>query len=187
MELTRRLLEVSMADNENGTASTETISSNELFQLRDILFGEDKREFEAHFKSLEDKTNKQLDQLNQYIDGELADLKQIMDKGFAKLSEQLSDQDHLHCEREDQLQQFADDTADKLARFEKNTHHKTSEILSKLEQDTTTISNDFNAQMKQALAQLEQMANSLDNTKTDRELLANILSSAAQQISEAEK
>lgn len=176
-----------MANKNNGSEPTTAINtSSELLQLRDILFGEDKREFEAHFQAIEKSTNKQLDGLTAYVNGELAELKAMMEKGFSQLSDQLNDIDHLHAEREDQLQDFADKTVSRLAKFEQQTQQKTDELQAKLSTESENLQSHFNAQHQDALEKLTQMAASLDNNKTDRDLLANILNQAAQQISNAQ-
>lgn len=173
-----------MADKKNNasTEEAETNIPNELFQLRDILFGEDKREFEAHFSELEHKTNLQLEQLHASINQDLAEIRQSIDKSFALLSERLSDADHMHNEREDEIKQFAENTADKLEAFERHSQRTTKEVIEKIASESNLLSDSFNKQFREALEQLEQVSNTLQSNKADRKLLAELLTSAAKEL-----
>ncbi len=178
-----------MANKENNANKDKAEASlpNELLQLRDILFGEDKREFEAHFQALEKQTNHQIDQLSSTLHSELQELRQGMDKSFALLSERLNDTDHLHNEREDEIKQFAENTADRLAAFEQESEQTTREVISKINTDSNIMNEKFNQQIQDALAQLKQVSNTLQSNKADRQLLAELLTSAAEKISAADK
>lgn len=169
----------SKAPAENGT---EKQLPNELFQLRDILFGEDKREFEAHFNKLEKKTEQQIEHLNANLNNEINELRQDIDKSFALLSDRLSDTDHSHNEREDEIKNFADNTAARLEKFEQMTKQTTKNIFAKMDEESEKLNNDIEQQIKQVLDKVNQVSQSLQTTKTDRKLLAQLLSSAAQTL-----
>lgn len=173
--------------NNTNTEEKQTQLPNELFQLRDILFGEDKREFEAHFQALEKQTTQQIEQLSASIHSELEELRQNMDKSFALLSDRLNDADHLHNEREDEIKQFADNTADRLEAFEQETQQTTQDVLSKLNAESNAINEKFNQQIQDALEKLQQVSDSLQSNKADRQLLAQLLTSAAEKISAADQ
>jgi len=178
-----------MANNKSNTPTengTEKQLPNELFQLRDILFGEDKREFEAHFNDLEKKTEQQIERLNANFSHEINELRQNMDKSFALLSDRLSDADHGHNEREDEIKQFAENTAERLAQFEKITHQTTVNLTAKMDEETKKLSHDIDEQYQQVLAKINDVSLSLQSSKTDRKLLAQILSSAAQTLEQVD-
>lgn len=177
-----------MANKTNNTNADEkkTNLPNELFQLRDILFGEDKREFEAHFQELEKQTNKQIDQLSTSLHNELEELRQSMDKSFSLLSERINDTDHLHSEREDEIKQFADSTADRLEAFEQESQKVTQDVLTKMNAESSAINTKFNQQIQDALDKLQKVSDALQSNKADRQLLAELLTSAAEKINAAD-
>ncbi|NMP30761.1 hypothetical protein HII17_04225 [Thalassotalea sp. M1531] len=166
----------------NGHDTTPELS-NQLGQLRDILFGEDKKEFEAHFKDIEQKNSIQIEQLNAFINQELTNLKTDMDKQFDLLTNQLNDFDHLHNEREDQLQGFAESTAQQLASFEKSVAQSSKTLQEKLASDADKLNEHLEQQFSSLTDKIDQIAASLEHNKADRSLLAEVLVQAAEKIS----
>ncbi|MFD2165069.1 hypothetical protein ACFSJY_02235 [Thalassotalea euphylliae] len=156
--------------------------SNQLGQLRDILFGEDKREFEAHFQSIEKTTTSQLDQLTNYINQELNALRDDIEKQFAAMANQISDNDHLHSEREDQLQSFAESTANQLANFEKKTEQASNNLQKQLSDDKQQLARQLEEQFTTLNEKIDTLGASLDDNKADRNLLADILTQAAERV-----
>lgn len=157
---------------------------NELLQLRDILFGEDKREFQAHFQSLEHKTEKRLDELTSNINNEIAELREVMESQFAKLSERLADVDHLHDERANKLSEHIDHTLTKLESFEQATEQTTQHNLAQLSTSIEKLNTDLTTKHEQALEKITQVAESLSSDKADRNMLSSILIDAAQKIAQ---
>ncbi|WP_448551821.1 hypothetical protein [Thalassotalea montiporae] len=172
----------------NGQQKSPEIANQlgQLGQLRDILFGEDKREFEAHFSNIEQSLSNQIEQLTLYVNQELKTLREETEKQIQLLNDQLLDSDHAHNERQDHIQAFVDTTADRLSNFEQQTQ-QTSE---KIKQNAANATHQLNEQLSQEIAQLAEQFNDklmsitsqLAHDKADRSVLANILNAAASQL-----
>ncbi|MAG76771.1 MAG: hypothetical protein CL811_08425 [Colwelliaceae bacterium] len=175
-----------MANQASNGSSAAPELTNQLGQLRDILFGEDKREFEAHFEDIEHSTAKQLDQLSAQVHQELSELRAEITRQFEQLSERISDVDHLHMERADQLQHYAETTAQQLSSFEKATESAALQLENKLDSENKKLHSLVDNKFEQLSQQLAQLEKSLRHDKADRSLLAEILTQAAAQINSAE-
>lgn len=176
-----------MSNNSNGTGGTDsnvTQFPNELFQLRDILFGEDKREFQEHFKSLEESTNDQLQQLKSEVNSEIADLKALIEQQFAKLSERLADVDHLQEERSNQIADNLDNTAARLSSFEQQTEKNTATNLNQIEKSLNALTQSLADKHESTLTKIAEVSDKLQNDKADRALLSQVLISAAKKLEE---
>lgn len=172
----------------NGQGNTPDISNQlgQLGQLRDILFGEDKREFEAHFSSIEQSLSSQIEQLTLYVNQELKSLREESDKQFQLLNNQLLDSDHAHNERQDHIQAFVDSTAERLSAFEQKTQQTTEQIKESAAQATQQLemqlTNDIAKLSKELGEELVHVSQTLSHDKADRTALADILSAAAAQL-----
>ncbi len=175
-----------MANQASNGSNAAPELTNQLGQLRDILFGEDKREFEAHFEDIEHSTAKQLDQLSAQVHQELAELRAEITRHFDQLSERLSDIDHLHMERADQIQHYAETTAQHLSTFEKATESAALQLESKLDSENNKLHRSMDEKFEQLSQQLVKLEKSLRHDKADRNLLAEVLTQAAARISSPE-
>lgn len=95
-----------------------------------------------------------------------------MDKQFQLLSNQLNDSDHIHSEREDQLQEYAESSNTQLARFEKATENAAKALEQRLNNDNDSLNGLLTERFDDLTAKLNQLDNSLSHRKNGRESYA---------------
>ncbi len=168
------------------TAQPENLESGNVDQIRDIIFGSQMRDYEQRFARLEERmlhesdslrgeTNSRLDALEAYIKQEVSSL---MDQIATERGEREEDTRHLsneldkHSEAmdkkmatlQDKLAQGHSDARDALLEQSKN-------LLSEIQNVRTSLTE-----------QLNKSVNELDDHKTDRRALADMLSEVAMRL-----
>lgn len=155
---------------------------NELFQLRDILFGEDKRNFQFNLDELQESTQVQFDSLSTQLYAELSDLKSHIDECFSRLSSQISDVDHQHNETENEIKRCVDLTTNELSAFEEKSKQISSDIIDRVNGEADQLNDKFTRQYTDTLSQLDSVAAELNNSKADRKTLAQLLTTVAKSL-----
>ncbi len=154
-------------------------SLSDLDQLREIVFGDAKR-------ILQTQQQQMFKDLQQQISNLGASLNASMEDGFNTLQQEVKTVDKKtsafdidHHERSDILKSELDQVSIDLASQSDLGASEMDKLHDKLTSDIATLSTSLQQQIAQLIAELAQVSNDLDSSKTDRKQLAELFTTVA--------
>ncbi len=171
------------------TADSDT--GDNVDKIRDILFGQQLREFERKFAQIEDRLNSDLDALRGESQRQNESLQTYIDSEAEILSGKLKNEadarqkqlDDLHDELKKLARQIDGRLSDLSARIEEQGRDFNQKLL-KHSQEASAELQKLQEQMRQ---RMDKQHRDLNQSKVDRSLLAEMLTSLAMQLTDDEE
>ncbi|MAD15577.1 MAG: hypothetical protein CL579_05780 [Alteromonadaceae bacterium] len=156
--------------------------ATELAQLRQIVFGDAQQDLEQKIDQLGQSLQAQLKHLEQQTSRQFSQLQSALETHVHQLEDKLLNADKDQDAKASELFTLNKNLSSELEMAEAANKQETDEIHKRIDHDLATLSNKFSEQLKQALAQLTQVSNELNASKTDRKTLAKLLSTVASNL-----
>lgn len=170
------------------TPNSEFAEAGSVDKIRDILFGNQMRDFERRFSQMEDRMAKSTMDLRDEINKRLEALELFFKEELDALKKRLKSETE---QRVDMGRKQDDDLKNKSAMLEKainEAEEKFSEHATELRQQilqqSKTLSVEIQSKHEQASQELKSTANGLDDAKIDRSTMAEYLIEMAMRISD---
>lgn len=176
---------------QSASESPPTISeADNVDTIRDILFGNQMREFDRKFTQLEKNMSSDLDALRRDNINQMDSLKSFIESEISILSSKLANTEQAQIDEMDKL----DSTIQKHFKTVEGKISATNDTLDKLSHDSSQKflkqSQDFatsmSEQMKESRDRMDGHREELSSSKVDKALLSELLNSLALQINNDE-
>ncbi len=183
-----KAMKAKMSEKAQYVSNQEIPTGTNLEKVRDLLFGENIRESERKFVSIEgrmrkesnelrDETNKRFDSLESYIKTEITDL-----------SDQLKKESET---REDNFRNLSDEIKEAGKTFEKKVK-QLEDLVNKSQREsrenilsqTQKLSDEIRKKYEDLWSELQKESNELHFRKTDKEELSNLLVEMAMRLND---
>ncbi len=175
----------------NSKADPATVSeADNVDKIRDILFGNQMREMDQRFASLEKNLARDLDKLRSDNNLQLESLKDYVESEVEIINGKLAAEEKARIEGddelEDQLKQQIKLIDRKLADLGKQLDKHAREINQKLLKQSQDFSNELNNQISEARERMDSHRQELGAAKVDKLTLSEILNNLALQVTGGE-
>lgn len=161
-----------VSDQSQAAAEPTQQANQQLFEIRDLLFGEQLRAVHQRADEMEAKLQNKLQEMNSLFSTALSTLKQ-------EFTEQLSNHKKqsflLHQQHTEQLQKNHQELTDSDA-------HLQAQLQQELDQLTQVVQKNYN----DVMAKINTASEELTNNKADRKTLAAMLASMADNLTNQE-
>lgn len=164
-------------DQQAKEVSTEPL--NELDQLRQIVFGVAEQKLKEQITSTHHELEHALKAQNVSFTNQLAKMQTDINQRFSDLEQQLQRSDKSHDDNETSIQKDLANLASEHEMFATATQHDFKNIEQSLDNESQTLTNNFNEQLEQLKTHLESVSKELSSSKTDRKTLAKLLATMA--------
>jgi hypothetical protein len=165
----------------------EHVETGSLEKIRDILFGNQMRDYEKRFARLEERlikengdlreeTRKRLDTIENYIRDEIDSLTERVNYEPTARDEAVS---QLNLE----LKTLINTLEKKIIQLEQQTNQSQREIRQQILEQSKTLDHEIRQNSESILTTLEREAQRLRNDKTDRSVLATLFAELAVRLS----
>ncbi len=176
-----------MEDKNNAKQKAENnapVASNtdELSQLREILFGQTNRAFRADLSALESQVEAKFSKLNTHLDKQFSDIRKLIEEQIASLADQLANANHSHENVQAHLQSTTDKLQSELEIAETTAKNDNDALEAHVVKELESLDNLFTKRHQELLEKLQQVTSELSESKTDRKTLANLLSTMASNL-----
>ncbi|GFD90968.1 hypothetical protein KUL152_31940 [Tenacibaculum sp. KUL152] len=161
------------------TPAESVEQTDELSQLREILFGQTNRAFRADLSALEARVEDSFSKLNAHLDVQFAQIRKQIDTQVAALTEQLINANDNHGNVQAHLQNTTDKLQSELEIAETTAKNDNDALEAHVVKELESLDNLFTKRHQELLAKLQQVTSELSESKTDRKTLANLLSTMA--------
>jgi hypothetical protein len=162
--------------------------SGSVDKIRDILFGNQMRDFERRFSQMEeqlvkathdlrDEANKRLESLEHYFEKELDALK-------ARLKTESDERTNGDKSLDDAVKNAANTLKKNIAQVEERLSDQASEFRQQLLEQSKTLSSEIQSKNEKSAAELNARAGALDEAKIDRSSMAEYLIEMAMRLSD---
>ena len=166
---------------------TDIAESGSVDKIRDILFGNQMRDFDRRFsqmeerlakstKDLRDETNKRLESLETFFKKELDALK-------ARLKSESDERADGEKQLNDELKTASAALKKAIAQAEETFSQHATELRQQILEQSKSLSAEIQLKNEQASAELSARAGALDETKIDRSTMAEYLIEMAMRLS----
>lgn len=152
---------------------------DELSQLRSIVFGVAEKNIYEQIATLTNKMEASISALDTKQMEHINSLQKNVDRQFTEMDKRLSIIDKDHDENEINLQKNIESLASEHEMFATATQKDFTELNQSLDSESANLSNNFNEQLEQLKAHLDEVSNELSSSKTDRKTLARLLATMA--------
>ncbi len=175
----------------NSTKSTPagatTPDTGSVDKIRDILFGNQMRDFDRRFSLMEERMVKNTQHLRDEIHNRLEVLEQYFREEFQALKQRLKAESDQRAEADKQQGEALQSSSESFHRAISETEEKlaaqTTELRQQILKQSKSLSADIQSKYEQASQELRLTADSLNDTKIDRSMLAEYLIDMATGIS----
>ncbi|WP_338518751.1 hypothetical protein [Alteromonas gracilis] len=161
------------------TPADSVQQTDELTQLREILFGQTNRAFKADLSALESRVEENFTTLNHKLDKQFSEIRKTIDEHVATLSDQLASANESHSTIQAHLQSTTDRLQSELEIAETSAKSDNDALEAHVVKELESLDNLFSKRHQELLAKLQQVTSELSESKTDRKTLANLLSTMA--------
>ena len=171
------------------TAMPEASDSAELDnvdKIRDILFGNQMRDFDKKFNQLEDRISAELTSLRKENSLQMESLQTFIEGEIEILSNKLSAEESSRIEEMDdldsELKKSARQLDKKIADLSKALDTQSRDINQKMLKQSQDFNSELKSQIEQTRKRMDDYKQELASTKTDKSVLAEMFNSLALQI-----
>jgi len=177
---------------ENNNESTDALDAeaDSVDKIRDILFGNQMRDFEHKFRQLQDEINKELNDLKSDSKMRIDALESFVKSEFESLNKRLDSEQKLRTselqENSDKLETRVKVLESKLQEQENRNNEQSRELRQLLLQQSKDILEKMSQKQLEDKEQLNRVKSDLNSEKVDRSVLSNLLTELALQITGAE-
>lgn len=167
-------------------AGNNPSESENIDKIRDILFGSQSRRIEKKLVVLDDKIEKAIASVRIETKSTLDTLEQFVRKELQSLSDQLSSEKNERIESTQSLSEKADDAKkafeNKLGLLTEKVVNNQRETQDQILQQAKTVMTEIREKNDALQKQLDQSIEALNNEKTDRLALADLMMEAAMRL-----
>ena len=173
-------------DRTAAAASPDAGGAASIDKVRDILFGNQVREFERKFARLEERIIKETNDLKEDVRSRVEALEQYTKREMETLSEHLKADHDDRVESDAALSRELKDTAASLARrvttVDEQLGKSQRELRQQILEQNQRLSDDIRKKIDEVLATLAHEAQTLRSDKADRATLAALLTEMAMRL-----
>lgn len=152
---------------------------NELDQLRQIVFGAAEQQLKQQISSTRSDIEHALSKQNSSFNDRLAHMQESINQRFSNLEQQLQLADKSHDDNEIKLEKNLASLSSEHEMFASATQQDFKNIEQALDNESQSLTRNFNDQLEQLKTHLESVSNELTSSKTDRKTLAKLLATMA--------
>lgn len=171
-----------MTDKQLQDKNDKQSPATELAQLRQIVFGDAQKNLEQKIDQLGHSLQTQLKHLEQQTSRQFGQLQGAIESHVHQLEDKLLNADKDQDAKANELFTLNKNLSSELEMAEAANKQETDALHKRIDHDLNALSMKFSEQLKQALAQLTQVSNDLNSSKTDRKTLAKLLATVASNL-----
>lgn len=158
----------------------------QLFEIRDLLFGEQQRLIELRIQNLEKNMQRKLQEMNDVFSNALNTLRQDSHAKLEELASHVEDLSKKHTENEHNLGADISDLQHHLNETRSELMQADSDLDTHLNNEANRLMNELTKKYDELMANLNNTSEELKNNKADRKTLATLLASVANNLNENE-
>lgn len=167
----------------HGQSIAPVADGSNLDKVRDILFGNQVREYDKKFSRLEERVIKECATVRDETRNRLDSLEKFLKNELESLSERLK---HEHSTRDEAVKALAQESKEmtaslerKLSQFDEQTSNSQREVRQHILDQSKSLYDEIRQKTNEMLAALEREAQELRHDKTDRATLAALFTELA--------
>ncbi len=167
----------------NGQVTAPAADGSNLDKVRDILFGNQVREYDKRFSRLEERVIKECATVRDDTRKRLDSLESFLKNELESLSERLK---HEHSTRDEAVKALAQESKEmtaslerKLSQFDEQTSNSQREVRQHILDQSKSLYDEIRQKTNEMLAALEREAQELRHDKTDSSTLAALFTELA--------
>ncbi len=171
------------------TSTPEPVENSELDnvdKIRDILFGNQMRDFDRKFQQLEDRISNELNNLRKENSLQIESLQTFIESEVEILSNKISAEENARVEQiddlDDEIKKATKQLDKKLADLSKLLDTQSRDINQKMLKQSQDFNNELTNQIEQTRKRMDDYRQELASSKTDKSVLAEMFNSLALQI-----
>ncbi len=161
-------------------------ASQQLLEIRDLLFGEQLRAVHQHADEMEAKLQNKLQEMNSNFSNALRELRQEFNEQLSSFKAESAILHRKHDEREAELGQKISALGDKLQQTHQDLIDSDASLQAQLQQELEQLSQVVQKNYNDVMAKLSAASEELTNNKADRKTLAAMLASMADNLTNEE-
>lgn len=165
----------------------EVADAGSMDKIRDILFGNQMRDYEKRFVRMEEQLFKEISEVRESSRKRLETLEEFFKKELAVLKERLHNEIEERGDNEKKsLREFNDATSSlgkKIAKLEETTTAHTTELHEQLLLQSKNITTDMDRKFDKSSRDTKEALQGLGDIKADRSVLAELFMQFAMQLS----
>lgn len=174
----------------NANTSDESPQDDNVDKIRDILFGNQMRDFDHKFNQLEERLNSDLAAIRKENTLQIESLQSFIEGEIDILSNKLAGEEKNRIEEQDDLQgelkKSGKHLDTKISDLGKSLDNKSRDINQKILKQSQDFNAELNAQMEQTRKRMDTHKKELSSSKVDKSILAEMLNSVALKINAEE-
>lgn len=169
------------------SAGTEIVDSGSVDKIRDILFGNQMRDFERRFLQMEDRMVKATQDLRDETHKRLETLELFFKKELDALKRRLKTESDVRSDGDrqinDELKNASSAMKKAVAQAEEKISEQATELRQQLLEQSKALTAEIQSKNEQASDALRSSTNALDEAKIDRSIMAEYLIELAMRLS----
>lgn len=169
-----------------GNANGEAADADNVDKIRDILFGNQMREVEQRFASLEKSLAKDLAAIRSENALQIESLKTFIESEIEILGSKLAGEEKTRIENVDELddkvKQHVKQIDGKIGDVVKSLDKNTREINQKILKQTQDFGNELNSQINETRERMDDQRQALSEAKVDKLSLSEMFNALALQV-----
>ena len=174
----------------SGSSNGSSAETDNVDKIRDILFGNQMRDVEKRFASMEKTLSNDLAAMRKENALQIESLKNFIENELEILGSKLMGEEKSRIENVDELdskvKQHVKQFDKKVTDVAKSLDKSARDLNKKLLQQSQEYSKELNSQIGEARERMDDHRQELSNSKVDKQLLAEMLNSLALQINSDE-
>jgi DNA repair exonuclease SbcCD ATPase subunit len=169
-------------------AKNENLQNEEqnIDKVRDILFGNQVRDFERRFAKLEERFNENIAETREETQKKLDELEEFINREVSALTERITTEQHSRQDDvkklSSELQNNSHDFDKKLSSMGEKTAKNESEIRQKILDQSKSLTDDMKKRQEDIMAKLKRESDELREDKADRIAIAEIFTEMAMRL-----
>ena len=173
---------------ESGPAKKQGSESSQdsMAQVRELLFGQQSRDFQAKLSKLESLLDQRFTKLYQNMEAKFAELSETLNQVQDKLQDTLSAESRERLTDVEKLNSSLNQALNSIDSVQQESEHARNELNKHFSTQLGQLETSSASRHQSLLQKLESVQNNLSETKTDRTMLAKLLQTMADEIEQAQ-
>ncbi len=171
----------------NGGMGIEMADAGNMDKIRDILFGNQARDYEKRFSKMESRVAQEASELKQELLKRLDSLESYVKQEIKDLNQRIRNESDDRADAEKSIHHEMESNFDKLSKKivleEENLAKKSTELREQILEQSKTLSDEIISKHDQAANSLRQSAQELDDAKVNRSDLSGFFLETAMRLS----
>lgn len=165
----------------------EMADAGNMDKIRDILFGNQARDYEKRFAAMETRVARETSDLKQELLKRIDALEGYIKQEIKDINERIKNESGERSDADESIHHDMKDGFERLSKKllieEENLAKKSTELREQILEQSKTLSDDILSKHEQASGQLRQAAKELDETKVNRSDLSGFFLEIAMRLS----